>query len=125
MSDIYGMANALKAYLSHLDECSRGTGRTTKMLEMVKDGDLIVCHSAQEAARVKRRCQRQGKEVRTVFGGRGKVFDRVSMFGVEGVHFDHEWVRQNLLDGLYEAEGFIKNMELLCSQREEGHVVTV
>lgn len=75
--DHYGIGNAIKGIVGAYAESARRTGRTTSLVESVKDGDRVIFTNGREADRVKRLCAERGVErdgargVRVWYGPQG------------------------------------------------------
>lgn len=93
MSDAYGVGNALKAFHHSITLASRATGRTTRMLEQLKDGDRVVLTSENMAQHIRPLLKEMGKDVELVVcppSNPGKLFERPPSKAY--THFDHDWV---------------------------------
>lgn len=54
MADIYGISAAMKTAFKMYQQSSRATGRTTHLLNMVRDGDVVLFETRQHADTFKR-----------------------------------------------------------------------
>ena len=93
MTDQYGVGNALRAFHHSMVMASRGTGRTTRMLEMVKDGDRIVLTQQNRRREIEHLLKAMGKDV-TIIAVHPRNIDQI-FNGPQPkgyTHFDHEWV---------------------------------
>jgi hypothetical protein len=52
--DQFGIGNAIKSFAVNLGESARSSGRTTMMLQSLKNGDRIIFKDHKECERVKR-----------------------------------------------------------------------
>lgn len=105
MKDSYGVANAIQMALTVLENASVQTGRTTRMLTQLKDGDTVLCASERECEYLRRKWRDimseqlnpiQGVTFQAVrFYDNGIDLDNIKP--VSGnVHFDHQ-----LIDKIY------------------------
>ena len=58
--DHFGIGHAMKAMVRVYIQGARQSGRTTSLLESLKDGDRIVCAMPAHAKDLKRRCRERG-----------------------------------------------------------------
>lgn len=101
---------------------ARRTGRTTVLVESVKDGDRIVFTNAREADRVGRLLKERGVDVQCL------VIDpatpqRVFEYGTSAGRtiFDHSWVEQHYLIAINEASSRLDHFEREVSGYGEAH----
>lgn len=111
--DNYGIGAAIRAASLTYFSTARRMGRTTQMIDSLRDGDVIVFAERREADRVKRLCMDRGLvDVKTV------VVDPKHPLDPEtGMHhptheggrrvLDHLWVEQFYLNALSNAEAFL------------------
>lgn len=64
--DIFGIGTAMKAMINVYMISGRQSGRTTAMIERLKDGDRVGFMNQREAERVKRLCLEQGKKIEVI-----------------------------------------------------------
>lgn len=101
---------------------ARRTGRTTSLVESVKDGDRIVFADTKEAARVKKLCRERGVEVDCLVVD---VAYPSQLFGPGTSQgrtvFDHSWVAQYYRMALQRAQQEIDHLERESSGYGEAH----
>ena len=105
--DIFGIGNALKGTASTYYLASRRTGRTTMMIESVRDGDRIIFSDNKEARRVERLLKERNLDVecRVLIIGEN---DKLKFGTAQGrTIFDHSWVEQFYLYALKQTESEI------------------
>lgn len=94
--DHYGIGTAIQGLVRIYTETARRTGRTTHMLESLKDGDRVVClESSPEAKRLERLARERGLKVQFISISPkqpGKLFESGTPLG--RTIFDHSWVEQ-------------------------------
>lgn len=120
--DHYGIGTALRGAANILFQSARRTGRTTSLVESVKDGDRIIFANALEAERVRRLCLERGVKVECIVvppSNPVEVFDRPTAEGRS--IFDHTWVEQFYLDGLARLESDINTFERETSGYGAAH----
>lgn len=95
--DIFGIGSAIKAITRVYFRSARQTGRTTALIERVRDGDAIGFTNSREAERVRRLCLGQGKRIECV------VFDsnRMEFRNLEGKRFNRLFFDHGLIEQLY------------------------
>lgn len=120
--DFFGIGQALKGVMLTYFHASRQTGRTTTMIDSVKDGDRICFSNHQEANRVKNLCKQRGLQVQCVVvpvNNPGKVFASPSSQG--RTIFDHSWIEDFYMKRLDECQAEIKHLETQASGYGAAH----
>jgi hypothetical protein len=74
---------------------SRGTGRTTRMVEQTQDGDIIVVHSRNMIPYIKRLPAAQGKKLRFIVVQDSRDEERLRGIEPSKIHWDH-YAREEL-----------------------------
>lgn len=64
--DQFGIGNAAKAMLRILMQSSRATGRTTALMDSLKNGDRVLVGSLNEKQHFERECKKRGLDVEVV-----------------------------------------------------------
>lgn len=94
MKEYYSsMINAVKAFMYCFEQGWRGTGRTTRSLDAVKDGDIYVVHTSAYSRIIQREFRERKVDAKVIVAdsiyelrenlyGRGRDFNRV--------HIDHQ-----------------------------------
>ena len=103
-------------------QSARQTGRTTSLVESVKDGDRIVFACSREAERVRRLCLERGVNVECVVvepRTPERVFERGTPEG--RTIFDHSWVEQRYLEAIERTQHEIDHLERQASGYGEAH----
>jgi len=111
--DHFGIGAAFQAMARIYHHSGRRSGRTTSLVESVKDGDRIVFADPREAERVKRLCRDRGVTVACI------VIDPRYSERLIGDHapsdgrtiFDHSWVEQFYLVAIEQAAIDIDHLE--------------
>lgn len=112
--DHFGIGAAMRGMALTYFQSARRTGRTTSLVESVKDGDRIVFADSREAERVLRLCLERGVKVECIVSDPKtpqRLFERGTPQG--RTIFDHSWVEQYYLDIL---EGHEKELDHLTTQ---------
>ncbi len=100
MSDEYGFQATAVSALQLFEIASRGCGRTSRMIERVADGDLIIVATGEEQRRVRKLLTEAGKpDVRVVAADRGMPHSRAT----GRVFFDHSWVLAHFTSAVEDA----------------------
>lgn len=123
--DHFGIGSAIAGAISIYLRASRGTGRTTSLIESVKDGDRIVFLASREAERVKRLCKERDVEVECIVidpKSPQRLFERSTSQG--RTIFDHSWVEQYYLNAINVAQQDIDRLERESSGYGAAHVET-
>lgn len=101
--DHFGIGAAMRGMALTYFQSARRTGRTTSLVESVKDGDRIVFADSREAERVRRLCLERGITVECIVCDPNtpqRLFERGT--SKERTVFDHGWVEQywlSIIDG--------------------------
>lgn len=127
--DHSGIGSALIATSNVYFKSARQSGRTTQLLDSVKDGDRIIFATHKEARRFEQLAKEKGKCIEVVSVGTGN-------YGIEFIHqnlttskgrtfFDHGWVEARYLHVLEDERKFIDKMQndLSTLHAHEDYVV--
>lgn len=104
---------------------ARRSGRTTSLIESVKDGDRIVCATSNEVARLQRLCRERGRSVECIVidpCAPERIFQRGTSTG--RTIFDHTWVEQYYIAALERAEKDIDQLQKEGSGFGAAHLET-
>jgi len=121
--DHFGIGAAVRAMMQIYQHSARRSGRTTSLVESVKDGDRIVFSDRREAVRVRRLCAERKASVECI------VIDPhhpENLFGNHGTSegrtiFDHTWVEQFYLAAIERAQADIDHLERETSGYGAAH----
>lgn len=120
--DHFGIGAAMQGMARMYFQSARRTGRTTSLVESVKDGDRIVFADSKEAERVRRLLMERGVKVECLVvqpKTPGRVFERGTPEG--RTIFDHTWVEQMYLQVLERTQQEIDQLERQSSGFGEAH----
>lgn len=120
--DHFGIGAAMQGMARMYFQSARQSGRTTSLVESVKDGDRIVFADSREAERVCRMCLERGVKVECVVvtpKTPERVFERGTPEG--RTIFDHSWVEQRYLEAIERAQQEIDHLERQASGYGEAH----
>lgn len=113
--DIYGIGIALKAQAEIYFRTARRSGRSTLMLNSMKDGDVAVFHTNKDAEWFKREAELKGKKIKCV------VADHLQDLGrYPRQVLDHRLVERIYEDKLAEAERMITQLQGSLHVEEEA-----
>lgn len=120
--DHFGIGAAIRGAANIYFQSARQTGRTTSLVESVKDGDRIVFTNEREAERVRRLCLERGVTVECVVI-KPMEPERVFNRGTPGGRtiFDHSWVEQFYMLAIDNAAQAIDRLERQSSGYGEAH----
>ena len=106
--DNFGIGAALKAVANIYFMSARKSGRTTAMIDGLKNGDQVIFSNAQEAYRVQRLCREKGIDVKCISVEPHKFHAAGKFYNARGrTIFDHSWIEQYYLKTLYAVESEI------------------
>ncbi len=120
--DHFGIGLAIKGMAIAYFHASRATGRTTSLVESVKDGDRIVFIDSNHARRVERLCLDRGVNVECIVVDPKTpehVFDMPTSVG--RTIFDHCWIEQRYLHVIERTQKEIDTLERESSGYGEAH----
>lgn len=123
--DHFGIGQAMKGMARCFFQASRGTGRTTSLLESLKDGDRVCCVNSQEADRLKRML-RDRKVDAQVIAVDPKTPERVFERGTPKGRtiFDESWVEQYYMRALEAVAKEIDHFQREASGFGAAHIET-
>jgi hypothetical protein len=124
--DHYGIGHAVAGMVRVYQYTARASGRTTSLVESVKDGDRIVFATPKEARRVERLCKERGVKVECITVPPSQadlVFNRGPARG--RVIFDHGWVEQYYVNAIERAATAIDELERQSSGMGAAHLETL
>lgn len=104
MHDLGLQAQALRIAAQAFDIARRGTGRTTRMLEDVEDGHLVIC-SRREIGHMRHELRRRGirAEVKVMLA-QDFLDQRDNVLrGQRYTHFTHEFVQELVEQDIYDS----------------------
>jgi len=120
--DLFGIGQALRACAEIYFRSARGAGRTTAMLESVKDGDRIIFADCNEADRVRGLCRERELDVECIVISVNypeKIFERCPCHG--RTVFDHRWVEDRYILAIERCEKDIDFFARESSGYGEAH----
>lgn len=123
--DHYGIGNGVEGAALIYFTSARQTGRTTSLIESLKDGDRVVFANQREADRVKRLCLQRGLNVTFVVIDPRKVRDIFQHPTSEGrTIFDHSWVEDFYLQAIEGCRRDIDYIQREASGYGTAHIET-
>lgn len=84
--------NALSAFLTTYEHCSRGSGRTTASVAHVNSGDAVIFLTPKEAMRFGRLALDEGKHIKCVVVDPDKFDPGLMVDRGRRIWFDHGWI---------------------------------
>lgn len=124
--DHFGICAAISAMIRVYLVAARATGRTTHLVENVKDGDRIVFATRNQADRVERLCKERGVKVKCVVI-EVHAPERLLETGTsEGrTIFDHDWIEKYYERAITRAQTEIDHLERETSGYGAAHRETM
>ena len=111
--DEYGFSAAARMALQLFETNSRQTGRTARMIERVRDGDLIVTSMGKEALRLERllkEAKKTGVKI-IVCNSDDYPIERARGAIPSRVFFDHSWVLAYFQRELEHADARLERLQ--------------
>jgi hypothetical protein len=122
--DHFGIGAAMRGMLLNYQYSARQTGRTTSLVESVKDGDQVVFATRQEAERVERLIKERGINVKCIVVDPkepNRLMERATLHGYGRTIFDHTWVEQFYANAIEHAANVIDTLQRETSGYGEAH----
>ena len=110
--DFFGIGNAIKGAIQIYYRGSRQTGRTTNLLDSLKDGDRVYVAGRGDAKWLQDKCKERNLNIECVsipVKDAGRVFDLGTSQG--RAVFDHNWVEEYYLNAIEQAAKDIAHLE--------------
>jgi len=123
--DHFEIGQAMKGMARCYFQASRGTGRTTSLLDSLKDGDRVCCVSSQEAERLKRMLRERQVDAQAIAidpNTPERIFERGTPKG--RTIFDESWVEQYYIRALERAAQDIDHLQRQASGFGAAHAET-
>ena len=124
--DHFGIGAALQLALRVYVQGARQTGRTTSLIESLKDGDRVVCQEWREANRLEQLCKERGIAVKCVAV---PPHDARSLFHSGSSQgrtiFEHTWVEAFYEMTLQRASEELDHLERELSGHGAAHRETL
>lgn len=123
--DHFGIGQAMQGMAHVYCQSARRTGRTTSMMESLKNGDRVVFVDSREADRVRKLCRERGLEVECFVlpvGRPERLFERGTSQG--RTLFDHTWVEQYYMAALERCLRDIDYFQQQTSGWDTAHIET-
>lgn len=100
--DQFGIGAAMRAAAVNYSQSARRSGRTTRLLESLRNGDRVIFHEEREARRVKLLARECGLDIRTMVV---PVYDPAQLQGYAGgrTFLDHGWVEEYYAQAIMRA----------------------
>lgn len=120
--DHFGIGAGVAAVTEIYFRSARRTGRTTSLVESVKDGDRIIFADSKEAARVERLCKERGVKVECIVidpNTPERLFHRGPAEG--RAILDHSWVEGFYARAIVQAQRDIDHFERETSGYGAAH----
>lgn len=123
--DHFGIGQAMRGIARVFFQSARQSGRTTSLIESVKDGDRIVCATSKEVPRLQQLCRERGLSVECIVidpRTPERIFQRGTPTGRS--IFEHTWVEQYYMASLERAEKDIDQLQKQASGFGAAHLET-
>lgn len=120
--DQFGISTAMRCMAEMYFTVASRTGRTTQMLDSLKDGDRIVCLNQHEANRLDCLCRERRLRVQVLVCSThnfGELFQHGTPQG--RTVFDHSWVEELYRKSLENIEAHIDKLQTELSGYGEAH----
>ena len=125
--DFFGIGRSLKAVMTVYFISARSSGRTTALIESVKNGDRLVFTNQHEAQRVKQLCWERGVTVECIVidpRGASQIYLLPSLRGEGRTIFDHTWIEHFYMAALETTEEKLAELERSSSGPEATTSIT-
>lgn len=120
--DEFGISTAVRSMVEVYSATARQTGRTTKLLDGLKDGDRVICLDGREGKRLEGLCRERGLKVKVLACGVKTVNEPFQAGTSQGrTVFEHTWVEEFFRYRLQEAEEDLSHLQRELSGYGEAH----
>jgi len=122
--DHFGIGAAMRGMFLNYMHSARRSGRTTSLVESVKDGDRIVFAERREAERIEHLLNKRSVKVQCIVvdpRDPGRLIERGSLPGNGRTIFDHGWVERFYADAIERAADTIDHLQREASGFGEAH----
>lgn len=123
--DHFGIGQAMMGMARCYFQASRGTGRTTSLLESLKDGDRVCCANSKEADRFTRMLRERRVDAQAIAidpQAPERIFERGTPKG--RTIFDESWVEQYYIRAIEAAAKEIDHFQRESSGYGTAHIET-
>lgn len=118
--DFFGIGTALKGCARVYFRSARATGRTSRLVSSLKEGDRVIFANQTEADRVEHICRVHGKKIKVTVVDPNNPYRALDLRpGVESTFFDHSWVEQFYFNRIDEACKNLSSMEKHLSRNDD------
>jgi hypothetical protein len=118
MSDARRLTEALQMALRMYDAGARRSGRTTRMIESVREGDAVVCLNQAHAREIRRLLDDRGLKRVSILTAPGHLGELGHVTARSNrLHIDHCWLHEYFMNEISRAEN---NIEALVKSREHS-----
>lgn len=127
MTEQYGFGKELQSSIQNIEQSMRRTGRTTRMLEALKDGDRVVTYSEASASYLRQLIRERGLNVnvRVCEPTPGALADMERVKASDGeTVFDHTWIYMYYRAALDGASAMLNRRAVQLSGWSEAHEET-
>lgn len=122
--DHFGIGHGIQGAARIYFQSGRQTGRTSSLVESLKDGDRVVFTTEREGRRVQALCKERNISIEIIVCDTripDRLFHRGPPSGNERTIFDHTWVEQYYKDALARAQDEIDQLQTNLSGRGVPH----
>lgn len=117
--DLFGIGAAVKAAAEIYFHAARQTGRTTALLDYVKNGDTVVFLGDKQARRFEQLTRERNLDIRCAVTPMNRLSDLGTWSTRRGrVLFDHEWIEEYHRLAIQQASENIRELERVLSRPE-------
>jgi len=120
--DFFGIGAAIKGAMKIYFQSARATGRTTWLIDNLRDGDRVIFHNSTEATRVEHLCRERGVKIKWSV----MSFDDINkILHLKGSNkrliFDHTWIERYYLRVIEKAQDDIRFFETPSHEDKEEY----
>jgi hypothetical protein len=127
MIDPFGAFEAVQHGWRMFMHAKRATGRTTAMVQSLREGDLVVVTGSAHGNHLKRACKDAGFEIETYIAPSNhrchQLLDHLAQKPNKRVMFDHTWVECFIADRLLDMQDEFDHLVTRLAERDLETVV--
>ncbi len=121
-TDAFGIGPAVLALLDNYFHAARGTGRTTRLVESLKDGDCVITCTIKEARVLERLIRQRSLTVNVKVVDPKNPESLFEMGTQQGrLIFDHTWVEQRYRIAIFDTANWMDGLQQRLGGYDHRH----
>ncbi len=123
--DFFGIGQMVTAVVEVAFRSGRQTGRTTTLVESLKDGDRVICPNSSVVRHVEKLCKQRGLDVQVLLIPPGDAHKVLEYGTAQGrCLFEHTWVEEYYRQAISRASNEISHLQASATGYDYRHIET-